>query len=327
MNNVIPRWLRIAAALLLVAVAGCAMASKQVLRGTGDLGVIIERAVGKVLIVETTTQTRITEVEGLGNLAHASLVYSRDERYAYVFGREGGLSKVDMLRGTLVKRIVQSGNSIGGAISQDGRLVAVSNYKPGGVKVFNAETLELVADIPAEYGNHGELSKVIGLVDAPGQRFIFTLWDAGEIWIADMHDPAKPKITKFKDIGKFPYDALITPDGRYYIAGLFGEDGLVKLDLWNLEAGVERIMPGYGRGEKKMPVYKMPHLEGWAAAGDMMLVPAIGRHEVLIINQRNLKEAGRIAMHGQPVFVMARPDGRQGEGAGSGYDRKGWFTD
>jgi protein NirF len=55
----------------------------------------------------------------------------------------------------------------------------------------------------------------------------------------------------------------------------------------------------------------MPHLEGWAAAGDMMLVPAIGRHEVLIINRNSWKEAGRIAVHGQPVFVMARPDGRQ----------------
>lgn len=311
MNNVILRWPHIALILLLVTMAGCALTNQQALRATGDLGVIIERAVGKVLIVETTTRTRIAEVEGLGNLAHASLVYSRDERYAYVFGREGGLSKVDMLKGIMVKRIVQSGNSIGGAISQDGRLVAVSNYKPGGVKVFNTETLELVADIPAVYGKHGELSKVIGLVDAPGQRFIFTLWDAGEIWIADMHNPGKPEITKFKDIGKFPYDALITPDGRYYVAGLFGEDGLVKLDLWNLEAGPQRIMPGYGRGEKKMPVYKMPHLEGWAAAGNMMLVPAIGRHEVLIINQQNWKEAGRIPVHGQPVFVMARPDGRQ----------------
>lgn len=311
MNKVIFRGPRIGVALLLVALAGCAMTGKQALRGTGDLGVIIERAIGKVLIVETTTQTRLAEVEGLGNLSHASLVYSRDERFAYVFGRGGGLSKVDILQGKLVKRIVQSGNSIGGAISQDGRLVAVSNYKPGGVKVFDAGTLELVADIPAEYGDHGELSKVIGLVDAPGQLFIFTLWDAGEIWIADMHNPAKPEITKFKDIGKFPYDALITPDGRYYIAGLFGEDGMAKLDLWNLEAGVERILPGYGRDEKKMPVYKMPHLEGWAAAGDMMLVPAIGHHEVLIINRNNWKEAGRIAVHGQPVFVMVRPDGRQ----------------
>ena len=297
--------------LLLALLAGCAFAGKQALRGSGDLGIIIERAIGKVLVVETSSQKVLSEVEGLGNLSHASAVYSRDARYAYVFGREGGLSKVDLLTGTLVKRTVQSGNSIGGAISQDGRLVAVSNYKPGGVKVFDAETLDLVADIPATYGPHNDLSKVIGLVDAPGQRFVFSLWDAGEIWVADMHHPSKPAITKFKNVGKFPYDALITPDGRHYIAGLFGEDGLVKLDLWNLEAGVERIMPNYGKGEKALPVYKMPHLEGWASAGDKMLLPAIGRHEVLIVDRNTWQEAGRVAVHGQPIFVMARPDGRQ----------------
>jgi protein NirF len=205
---------------------------------------------------------------------------------------------------------MQSGNSIGGAISQDGRLVAVSNYKPGGVKVFAADSLELVADIPAIYGPHDQQSKVIGLVDAPGQRFVFSLWDAGEIWVADMSDVSKPKITKFKDIGLNPYDALITPDGRYYIAGLFGEDGMAMLDLWNLDAGVKRILDGYGKGEQKLPVYKMPHLEGWAIAGNYAFVPAVGHHEVLVINTLDWSEAGRIKVHGQPVFVMARPDGR-----------------
>ena len=29
------------------------------------------------------------------------------------------------------------------------------------------------------------------------------------------------KLTKFEDIGLFPYDGLISPNGRYYIAGLF----------------------------------------------------------------------------------------------------------
>ena len=71
---------------------------------------------------------------------------------AYVFGRDGGLTKVDLLTGRIVKRILQAGNSIGGAISQDGRLIAVSNYEPGGVRIFDADTLEPVADIPAEYG-------------------------------------------------------------------------------------------------------------------------------------------------------------------------------
>ncbi len=50
---------------------------------------------------------------------------------------------MDLASGELVGRVVQAGNSIGGAISQDGKLVAVSNYKPGGAKVFDADTLEL----------------------------------------------------------------------------------------------------------------------------------------------------------------------------------------
>jgi len=40
-------------------------------------------------------------------------------------------------------------------------------------------------------------------------------------------------------------------------------------------------------------------------------LPAIGRHEVLIVDVATWKEVGRIPVRGQPVFVMARPDGRQ----------------
>jgi len=279
-------------------------------RGTGDLGVIIERAVGKIQIIETSTRTSLMTVDGLGDLSHASVVYSRDQRFAYVFGRDGGLTKVDMLTGKIVNRVIQSGNSIGGAISQDGTLVAVSNYKPGGVKVFDSDTLEMVADIPAE-GADGDLSKVIGLVDAPGQRFVFSLYDAGETWVADFTDRTNPVITKFTDVGELPYDAFVTDDGRYYIAGLFGEDGMTLLDLWQVDKGPRRILSGYGRGEKKLPVYKMPHLEGWARAGDKIFLPAIGRHELLIVDPETWREAARIPVHGQPVFAVARPDGRQ----------------
>lgn len=280
-------------------------------RGTGDMGVLIERASSSVQIVETSSNTSLDRITGLGDLSHASVVYSRDARFAYVFGRDGGLTKVDILKAEIVARTLQSGNSIGGAISQDGRLVAVSNYKPGGVKVFDADTLELVADIPAHFGGGDLRSKVIGLVDAPGQKFVFALWDAGEIWVLDMTEQSAPKIDKYQNIGHNPYDALITPDGRYYIVGLFGEDGMALLDLWNQSAGVKRILPNYGRGEQKLPVYKMPHLEGWAVAGNLAFVPAVGRHEVLVIDMRSWQEAGRIKVQGQPIFVMARPDGRQ----------------
>ncbi len=270
---------------------------------TGDLGLVIERAKGSVLLVDQSDRAALARIEGLGDLSHASLVYSPDERFAYVFGRDGGLTKVDIVTRQIVNRVVQAGNAIGGAISDDGELVAVSNYEPGGVRVFDADTLEMVADIPTE-------SKTIGLVDAPGRRFVFTMWDTGETWIADFSNGA-PAITKIPEMGKNPYDALITANGRTYITGLFGEDGLTALDLWAETPEPIRVLPNYGRGQEEMPVYKMPHLEGWALTGREFVLPAVGHHEVLWIDAESLTETGRTKTYGQPVFAMARPDGRQ----------------
>ena len=269
---------------------------------TGDLGLVIERAKGSVILIDQSERTALARIEGLGDLSHASLVYSPDERFAYVFGRDGGLTKVDIVTRKIANRVMQAGNSIGGAISDDGSLIAVSNYEPGGVKIFDADMLDLIAGIPTD-------SKTIGLVDAPGRRFVFTMWDSGETWIADMSS-GTADITRIPDMGENPYDALITANGRTYITGLFGEDGLTALDLWDETPEPIRVLPNYGRGQQEMPVYKMPHLEGWAHTGAEFVLPAVGHHEVLWIDSATLKEIGRTKTHGQPVFAMARPDGR-----------------
>ena len=279
-------------------------------QGTGDLGVVVQRARGALTIVNTSSRTALGEVTGLGDLSHASVVFSRDGAQAYVFGRDGALTQVNLPAQRIVARVQQAGNSIGGAISQDGSLVAAQNYSPGGVKVFDARTLALVADIPAETAP-GRRSRVVGLADLPGRRFIFSLFDADAIWIADLSEPSRPRVTRFEGVGRQPYDALVTPNGRHYIAGLFGEDGLALLDLWDESPKVKRILAGYGRGEQALPVYKMPHLRGWAVAGGQAYLPAIGRHEVLVADTRTWAETARIAVAGQPVFVIARPDGRQ----------------
>ena len=294
--------------LLISFVSAPVRAQDGLLRGTGDLGVVIERASGSLLIIDTTKRAVVGRVEGMGDLSHASVVFSPDQRFAFVFGRDGGLSKVDILTAKIARRILQAGNSIGGAISDDGTLVAVSNYDPGGIRVFETSNLRLVADIPATWS--GGQSKTLGLVDAPGRRFIFTLWDAGETWIADFSSGATPALTKLTNIGDRPYDALITADGRHYLTGLFGEDGMTVFDLWRTPLTPRRVLSGYGRGETRLPVYKMPHLEGWALAGDRFVLPAVGRHEVLWADARSFKELGRTKVHGQPVFAVARPDGR-----------------
>ena len=291
----------LAVAALSLGIAACAAPP---LRGTGDLGLVVERASGRVMLIETTGRSALGRIEGLGDLSHASMVFSRDGRYAYVFGRDGGLTKVDLLQARIERRVIQAGNSIGGAISQDGRLVAVANYKPGGIRIFDAGTLEPLAEVPTG-------AKVVGIADAPGNRFVFSLFEAGEIWIVDASQPRSPSVTKLKGIGRQPYDGFITPNGRYYIAGLFGEDGLALVDLWEPQAGARRIHAGYGRGEEPLPVYKMPHLRGWAVAGRYIFLPAIGRHEVLVLDSVTWTEAARIAVHGQPVFAVAQPGGQR----------------
>ncbi len=292
--------------LLALFLAACA--GSQV-RGTGDLGLIIERASGHVTLVDTTTRQPYARIGGLGDLSHASAVYSRDGRYAFVFGRDGGLTKIDMLEAKVVKRVIQSGNAIGGSISQDGRIVVVQNYTPGGIKAFDAETLELLSEVPAEYAP-GKFSKVVGLADSSGNRFAYALFEGGEIWVSDFSNPRQPKTQRFP-AGSQPYDGLVTPDGRYFLAGLFGEDGVAMLDLWQPDKGARKILENYGRGQEKLPVFKMPHLRGWSVAQGKAYLPAIGRHEVLVVDVATWKEVGRIPVRGQPVFVMARPDGRQ----------------
>lgn len=291
----------LAVAALSLAIAACAAPP---LRGTGDLGLVVERASGRVMLIETSGRSSLGRIGGLGDLSHASAVFSRDGRYAYVFGRDGGLTKVDLLRARIEHRVIQAGNSIGGAISQDGRVVAVANYTPGGVRLFDARTLEPLSEVPTG-------SKVVGIADAPGNRFVFSLFEAGEIWIVDASDPRQPQVRKITGVGKQPYDGFVTPNGRHYIAGLFGEDGLALVDLWAPEAGARRVLGGYGRGEEPLPVYKMPHLRGWAVAGRYIFLPAVGRHEVLVLDSVTWTEAGRIAVHGQPVFAVAQPGARR----------------
>jgi len=286
-------------ALAFALLVAAAPAVADEIRATGDLGLVIERATGSLLVVDRSDHASIGRIEGLGDLSHATLTYSPDERFAYVFGRDGGLTKVDMVMQTIAKRIVQGGNSIGGAISDDGKLIAVSNYEPGGVKVFDAETLDQVADIPAG-------AKTIGLVDVPGRRFAWATWETGEAFLADFSGP-EMVVTKLGDVGANPFDAVLTDDAHTFLIGLFGEKGVTAIDLWDEKPEPVRFLKDYGKTEDDLPVYKMPHLQGWAFTEGQYVLPAVGQHELLWVDRESLQEVARTPVHGQPVFIIAQP--------------------
>ena len=66
--------------LVVIAAVLVAMSSADAdeLRGTGNLGVIIERASGSVVVVDVGRHEIIGRVNGLGDLSHASAVFSPD---------------------------------------------------------------------------------------------------------------------------------------------------------------------------------------------------------------------------------------------------------
>lgn len=282
---------------------------------TGDLGVIIERNAGSVVIINTTHHSVVNRVENLGNLSHATGVYSRDARYFYTFQRDGWINKIELLTGKVVAQKKAGDNAIGGAISQDGRFIAISNYKPGDIKILSSDDLKILKVIPAHYTD-GEgvqkQSRTVGLVDAPNHRFLFSLMDAGQIWMVDTRSPDFPVIQQWEDVGNYPYDALMTADGRYYITGFLRSNWVVRLDLWDLEKGptqVSTLDPNLNL--PKVPMYKVPHLSGWGLADGKAFTPMISEERLMVYDAKDWAPQESVKTYGTVVFAVPRPDQRE----------------
>jgi len=280
--------------------------------GTASLVVVVERLAGSVLVIDSSRHELLGRISGLGNLTHATVKFSPDARYAYVIGREAQVSKIDLLTLKLVKQVNAGGLSVGGVISQDGKYVALSNYIPGEVRILDADTLDLVKTVPALYADASgkELpSQVAGLVDAPGNLLLFSLMDANSIWVVDAGKKEFPVIRKFTDVGKEPYDALISPDGRYYLVGFLDSNWMGLLDTWKLDRVVP-ILAEQGKGPE-VPLWKIPHLKGWALTGRLAFLPALKREVVLVYSALDWTPLTPVPISGTALYTVARPDGRQ----------------
>ena len=100
---------------------------------------------------------------------------------------------------------------------------------------------------------------------------------------------------------------MVTDDAHTYLIGLFGEKGVTAIDLWDDDPEPVRFLRNYGKKEDDMPVYKMPHLQGWAFTEGQFALPAVGRHQLLWVDRETLEEKARTEVHGQPVFIIAQP--------------------
>ncbi len=280
--------------------------------GQGGLVLIVERTKSRVMVIDSTTHTLLGRVKGLGNLRHGTIKFSRNLRYAYVISRDARVSKIDLRSLKVVKSVKAGEDSVGGVMTQDGRYLALSNYRPGGVKILDADTLEIVKSIPAvrEYQDGKRVeSRVVGLVDAPDNLLIFSLMDADGIWIIDAGRSDFPVIKKFWDVGRMPYDALITPDGRYYIAGILRSNWIALLDLWT-DTEVKGVKTHKPKEGKEVPLWKIPHPKGWAISGDYAVIPDVQREWVVVLNRKDFSLIKHIPLKGTALYTVSQPGGR-----------------
>jgi len=170
--------------------------------GTASLMVVVEREKGSVAVFDSIRHELLGRVEGLGNLRHATMVFSRDARYAFVIARDGVVSKVDLINMAVEARAKAGENSIGIAISRDNKYIMVCNYEPGGVSILDSDTLKTVKEIPAvikEFADGTKLrSRTVGPLDTADNLMIFGLMEGNAVWVVDMRQEDFPVIKKFE---------------------------------------------------------------------------------------------------------------------------------
>ena len=283
--------------------------------GIGSRVFVVERASGSLAVYDFVERKLLPKrITGLGNLRHATMIFGPDLHYGYLATRSGQLNRIDLEKLERAGEVFTSENSIDNAISHDGRSIATAEYVPGGVTIIDAETLEVLKRHRATYERGGKThpSRVTGIVDAPGGRFVCVAIEAAEIWVIDATRPDFPIERRIPTRQKNPYDAMITPDGRYYVVGHMESDRVTLLDLTQPEAGIREISLRDPKVtyEKGNPV-KLPHLASWAVAGKWIFVPLVGEDRLAVLDRDSWEFVRSIPLRGHPVYAVRSPTERE----------------
>ena len=306
----------IARALLALTLSGLFVGAEARAQGVGSRVFVVERSSERLAVYDLAKRELLpTRIEGLGDLRHATMIFSPDLRYGYLATRSGQVSRIDLEKLELAGEVFTSSSSIDNAISQDGRYIATAEYAPGGVTILDARTLDVVARHAATFARNGQTlpSRVTGIVDAPGNRFVCVLMEGREIWIIDASRPDLPIEHRIKTPAHgAPYDAMITPDGRYYVVGHLESDRISVLDLTRPAAGVREISLRDSSGEfdRDAPV-KLPHLASWAVAGPWIFVPLVGESRLAVLDRETWAFQRSIPLRGHPVYAVRSPTERE----------------
>lgn len=156
-----------------------------------NLFVVVEAGDHHVSVLDGDRMQRIARFPSRYAL-HGGPKFTPDGRYVFFASRDGWISKYDLYNLKLVAEVRAGLNTRNAAVSGDGKFVAVANYLPATLALFDAD-LKLVKLMDVT-DLQGTASRVSAVYDAaPRKSFVAALKDVPEIWEIS-YDPKAPDI-------------------------------------------------------------------------------------------------------------------------------------
>ena len=156
-----------------------------------NLFIVVEAGDHHVSVLDGDRMERIFRFPSRYAL-HGGPKFTPDGRYVFFASRDGWVSKFDIWNLKVVAEVRAGINTRNAAVSSDGRFVAVANYLPGNLTIFDAD-LKLLKVIPGSNLKGDAGSRISAVYDAaPRKSFIAGLKDLAEIWEVSYDPAAKP---------------------------------------------------------------------------------------------------------------------------------------
>ena len=113
---------------------------------------------------------------------HGGPKFTPDGRYVYFASRDGWVSKFDLWNLKTVAEVRAGINTRNAAVSSDGKYVAVANYFPHTLVLFDQD-LQLIKVLEVADAQKKQTSRVSAVYDAaPRRSFVAALKDVKELW-------------------------------------------------------------------------------------------------------------------------------------------------
>ena len=156
-----------------------------------NLFIVVEAGDHHVSVLDGDRMERIFRFPSRYAL-HGGPKFTPDGRYVFFASRDGWVSKFDIWNLKVVAEVRAGLNTRNAAVSSDGRYVAVANYLPGNLAIFDAN-LKLLKLIEGRNLKGDAASRISAVYDAaPRKSFVVGLKDLPEIWEISYDPAAKP---------------------------------------------------------------------------------------------------------------------------------------